>query len=257
MAVNNPARVFARDVVADLQALARKDKADFLPGFFQCQPGGYGEGDRFLGVVVPDQRRVARKRDSLTDSEIRKLLVSKWHECRLTGLFILIRQFTRSDEPDATRLFELLMDNFDGINNWDLVDTAASQLVGPWLAERKSRQGLLMSWARSGQLWYQRLAMVSTLAMIRRGQFDWTVRLAREFVGHPHDLMHKATGWMLREMGQKSAEALLAFLNRNAVRMPRTMLRYAIEKLPETVRQSYLQRRPSAKAAGDRRKSVR
>lgn len=243
----------ASDVVRDLQEFIRRDKAEFLPGFFQCQPGGYGEGDRFLGVVVPDQRHVARKWVSLPDAEIRKLLRSKWHECRLTGVFILASRFEKSEEPHSTRWFELLMESFDGINNWDLVDTAASKIVGPWLSEKNSRQKRLTDWASSGHLWTQRLAMVSTISMIRQGEFEWTIRLAKEFLGHPHDLMHKASGWMLREMGQKSESELLAFLDKHATKMPRTMLRYAIEKLPEPMRQTYLKLRPPGKPDNQRK----
>lgn len=233
----------ALDIERALRRVARSDKADFLPRFFQCHPGGYGEGDRFLGVVVPDQRRVAREFRSLPENEIRKLLGSQWHECRLTGLFILADQFQRSSEPDSTRIFELMLDCFTGVNNWDLVDTAGPKIAGPWLAEKKSRQKLLMTWAKFSQLWSQRLAMVSTLTLIKRDEYDWTTRLATKFLDHPHDLIHKATGWMLREMGNRSKPHLLDFLDRHATRMPRTMLRYAIEKLPEPMRQAYLKLR--------------
>lgn len=236
----------SRKVLVELKSKVRPDKAAFLPGFFKAFPGGYGEGDEFLGVVVPDQRKVASKYQTLTLSEIDALLQSRWHECRLTGLFILVHQFTAAQKPktrDIDRqkvIVDFYLEHLDRVNNWDLVDSSAHKILGQWLVDRRAERKILNSLARSQSLWEQRVSVIATLPLIHAGQFDEILRLSEKFLSHSHDLMHKATGWMLREMGKRDLAVLRAFLREHVSEMPRTMLRYAIEKMPAAERKEWL-----------------
>ncbi len=237
-------------VVAELKKVARRDKAQFLPKFFQAYPGGYGEGDQFLGVVVPDQRKIARQFRELSRADIAKLLKSPWHECRLTGLLILVHQFERAgkgaagDQGAAERqeIVDFYLSHLTRLNNWDLVDSSAHKILGQYLLKRRGRRKLLDKLARSKNLWEQRVSVIATMPLIHHEEFDDFLRLARKFLGHPHDLMHKAVGWMLREMGKRDISQLRAFLDQHVSEMPRTMLRYAIEKLPQPERKRWLAR---------------
>lgn len=225
-------------VIRDLKREADPKKAAFFPSFFKTGKGQYGEGDIFLGVTVPKQRMIAKKHRDLSLSSIAKLLKDKRHEARLTALLILVEQFKRGDAKERKRIFDFYLKNLEYVNNWDLVDSSAPQIVGAYLLDRP--RAVLMKLARSKHLWSERVAMVATQALIREGELDETFSLAKYFISHPHDLMHKATGWMLREAGKKNEKALTRFLDRYAKRMPRTMLRYAIERLPESKRRAYL-----------------
>ena len=199
--------------------------------FFKCGPGEYGEGDAFIGVTVPAQRTVARHFRDLPLGEADRLLTSRIHEERLTALFILVDQFTRGDERVRGRIFRLYMKRLPFINNWDLVDTSAAPIVGGWLADKP--RSPLVRLARSTQLWSRRVAMIATFHSIHRGEHRDAIRIATILVNDEHDLIHKAVGWMLREVDKRaSSAALTAFLTRHAATMPRTMLRYAIERLP-------------------------
>ena len=231
------ATIFAERVTAELDALHSEEKRQVLPRFFKCSPGEYGEGDRFLGVVVPDVRAVAKKNTFASLSEIEKLLESQWHEARLCALLILVLQ-CRKSVPKETVDFYLA--HTAGINNWDLVDLTAPTIIGGYLSKHPEERGLLYSLADSGSLWEQRIAIVSTLTLIRNGEFDDTYALAVKLIEHRHDLMHKAVGWMLREAGKRDRRRLELFLNEYASSMPRTMLRYSIEKFPEPLRRHYL-----------------
>ncbi len=224
----------------ELGAAADAEKARFLPKFFRAVPGGYGGQDRFLGVAVPRQRRAAHRHwRALSLQETAELLASPFHEHRLTALFVLVRKFEAAGDEEARgEIVRLYLERIGQVNNWDLVDSSAPHLLGPWLLERD--RGLLDELAASGSLWKQRTAVLATFAFIRRGQFADTFRLAERLLGHPHDLIHKAVGWMLREIGERDREAALAFLRRHQARMPRTMLRYAIEKLEPPLRQAFL-----------------
>ena len=224
----------------ELAAAADPAKAAFLPGFFRAVPGGYGEGDRFLGVAVPAQRQAARRfARELTLEETARLLDSPWHEHRLTALFILVRRFEAAKEEAAREeIVRLYLAHLGSVNNWDLVDSSAPHLLGAWLFGRD--RGLLDELAASGDLWRQRVAVLATQHFIRRGEFADTLRLAGRLLAHPHDLIHKAVGWMLREVIERGPEAGLAFLRRHHAAMPRTMLRYAIEKLEPGLRQAFL-----------------
>lgn len=207
--------------------------------FFKCGPGEYGEGDTFIGVIVPAQRVVARRFCDLPIKESEKLLMSRVHEERLTALFILVDQFTRGDARTRGQIFRLYMRRLTFINNWDLVDTSAAPIVGGWLEDKP--RGLLDRLARSTHLWSRRVAMIATFHYIHRGDHRDAIRIATILVNDTHDLIHKAVGWMLREVDKRAAPAALtAFLTRHAATMPRTMLRYAIERLPATKRKLWM-----------------
>lgn len=241
-------------VLKSLKEFIREDKAEFLPGFFQAYPGGYGEGDRFLGVVVPDIRRVAKQHRDLNSKQIKQLLSSVWHECRLTAVFVLVDQYERAsrDEqrgraPTLTSGFEscqdiveFYLDNLEGINNWDLVDASSHKLLGQWIVRNPKATQWLTKLSKSKILWEQRIAVVATFPLIKLGDFDAILKLATKFIHHPHDLMHKAVGWMLREVGKQDVQVLRGFLSEHAAEMPRTMLRYAIEKLSDAERKRWL-----------------
>ena len=227
-------------VEAELEALHSEEKKEVLPRFFKCGAGEYGEGDRFLGVVVPNVRSVARKNMFASLAEIEGLLESQWHEVRLCGLLILVGQSRKSVSKDV---FEFYLAHTDRINNWDLVDLTAPAIVGGYLLDRPKERERLYSLADSDFLWEQRIAVVSTFTFIRGREYDDTYALAVKLMRHPHDLMHKAVGWMLREAGKRDQRRLELFLDEYAASMPRTMLRYSIEKFPEELRRHYLQLR--------------
>lgn len=233
----------AAAVLEALAALADPARAASSQQYFQTGPGQYGAGDRFLGVAVPPQREVARMFQGLPVAEVEKLIRNPFHECRLTGLLIWVKQAEKVRTPDAVRqeLFARYLELRPHVNNWDLVDTSAPTLVGDWLLRRPpAERALLDELAAEPHLWSQRIAVVATLAFIRQGQFADTLRLAAKLLAHPHDLIHKAVGWMLREIGERDEAVLTDFLAHHATRMPRTMLRYAIEKRPEAERQVWL-----------------
>lgn len=219
-----------------LRAAVRPGRSESLAWFFKTGPGQYGEGDKFLGVRVPDIRAIAKLDDG--GSGVSRLLESPWHEERLLALLILVRRYERGDLRTKKRIFDFYLANTRWINNWDLVDLSAYKIVGDWLLDRA--RSVLHGLARSGGLWERRIAIVSTYAFIRNGDLAETFALARLLLRDPEDLMHKACGWMLREAGKRDSAALEAFLESHVRRMPRTMLRYAIEKFPDARRQHYL-----------------
>jgi len=223
---------------SDLAALADPVKAKILARFFKTGQGEYGEGDRFLGITVPLQRGVAKKYRALPLAEIEKLLASAVHEHRFTALEILVMQYEAGDEKAQEKIFKFYLKQTGKINNWDLVDTSARYIVGRHLFNRD--RALLYKLANSKSLWERRIAIVSTHYFISQGDVTDTFRLAEVLMGDRHDLIHKAVGWMLREAGKKSPVALLRFLDEYAPAMPRTMLRYAIERLEPAERRLYL-----------------
>lgn len=226
-----------------LHAMADPERAASSLRFFKTGPGEYGAGDQFLGIAVPQTRSLLRQSDALTEAKVLTLLHSKWHEERLLALFILVRRFAKAARDEAARqhLVKLYLAHTRWVNNWDLVDSSAPQILGTWLLRRD--RSILHRLAKSKSLWEQRIAVIATQALIRDGQFDDTLTLCETFLGHPHDLMHKACGWMLREVGNRDEAVLTCFLDQHAASMPRTMLRYAIEKLAETRRRPYLNAR--------------
>ena len=224
-------------------------QAAHLMRFFKTGKGEYGEGDSFLGIRVPQTRAIVReyrKEAHLSDAEA--LIASPWHEIRLAGFLLLIElaERARRDKDETAR--RTVIDKYLSLipqgNNWDLVDVVAPKLLGSWIADHPGDESLLHELATmDGQLWHQRVAIVSTWTLIRHGRYDATFTIAEQFLTHPHDLIHKATGWMLREAGKHGGlPQLISFLDTHASRMPRTMLRYSLEKLPAPVRASYMRR---------------
>ncbi|WP_426490621.1 DNA alkylation repair protein [Hymenobacter sp. 102] len=220
----------AADVLARLQALANPNRAGGVARFFKTGPGEYGEGDQFLGLTMPQQRALAREFRALPMAEVEQLLRSRWHEARAVGLVIWTLQFAKAGPAGRQAIHEHYLANRHRVNNWDLVDITAPTLLGSYLLD-KNREPLY-ELAAENQLWSQRMAVVATLAFIRKGQFQDTFSLVELMLAHPHDLMHKAMGWMLREVGKRNEEALEEFLTDHHGQLPRITLRYAIERLP-------------------------
>lgn len=236
-----------KEMAARLEAMADVEKARHLMRFFKTGTGQYGEGDRFLGVTVPRVRAVVREfRAVMTVDDAVGLTASPWHEVRLAGFLSLIEIYRREtrngSETGVRRIVEMYLSLIDRGNNWDLVDVIAPGILGQWLVGRPDECAVLDRLAAmDGCLWHQRVAVVATWSLIRAGRYTDTLRLAGTLLHHPHDLMHKAVGWMLREVGKRGgADELTAFLDLHAAEMPRTMLRYAIERLDEPQRRHYM-----------------
>lgn len=223
-----------------IRELGDPNDALFLQGFFKTGPGEYGEGDRFLGIRVPAVRRLAKELRELPLDQIEALLHDRWHEARLLALILLGDAYKRASPAERGAIFDLYLRNTKWINNWDLVDVSAGRVVGAHLADRPRK--LLDRLARSSTLWERRIAIIATQHFIRNGEFDDTIRLAEALLHDSHDLIHKAVGWMLREVGNRDRATLEAFLDTRAREMPRTMLRYAIEKLPPADRQRFMKK---------------
>lgn len=226
------------DVRKALRRKADRERARHSERFFKTGSGQYAEGDRFLGVRVPEQRKIAKAFRALPLDHISLLLESEYHEERLTALLILELQFPKADESQKEAIVTLCLERLNQINNWDLVDLFAPKLLGPWLENR--RRKFLYELSDSKNLWHRRIAIMATFHFIRNGSFDETLSLADRLLEDRHDLIHKAVGWMLREIGNRDQKILEEFLLPRYSRMPRTMLRYAIERLPEERRQQYL-----------------
>ena len=227
-------------VKAELERLSDPEHATKLQRFFKTGKGEYGEGDIFIGVRVPDQRRTAKKYRNISLNDILELLRSEIHEHRLTALFILTEQFNKGDEEARHQIVDLYLDNTAYVNNWDLVDSSAHKILGAWLVDKP--RAVLYDLARSESLWERRISIISTFAFIHRGDFRDAIALAGALVDDGHDLIHKASGWVLREVGKKDQSVLVEFLLEHYQTMPRTMLRYAIERLPEERRRFYMRK---------------
>ena len=224
---------------ARLKALADPSIARSSQRFFKTNPGEYGHGDLFLGIRVPVQRKVAREFRAASMAAAFELLRSPLHEERLVALFILVDRYERGTAAERQRIYERYLAHVPKhVNNWDLVDSSAHLIVGAHIAD--GDRGVLYELARSPQLWSRRVAIIATLWLIKRGSFDDTLAIAELLLDDEHDLIHKAVGWMLREVGNRDGAAAGRFLRRHCRRMPRTMLRYAIERLPERTRRAYL-----------------
>ncbi len=233
-----PRRKSAASVRAQLRQRSSAGKAAVLARFFKTGKGEYAEGDRFRGVMVPEIRRVAQAHQELPFRQIAALLRSPFHEDRVCALMIMTMQSARADEAGRARMCREYLSHTAGINNWDLVDLSAPLIVGAALWGKDT--AALDRLARSPCLWERRIAVVATWYFIRRGRFGETLRIARTLLGDRHDLIHKATGWMLREVGKRDRGLAERFVRRHIRRMPRTMLRYAIERFPPLVRRRYL-----------------
>lgn len=224
----------------DLKEFSNPKKAKFLKRFFKTGKGQYGYGDIFLGLTVSESRGIAQKYAGLSVDEIEELIKSKIHEERLIALVILVNKFQKSDESTKKEIFEFYLNQTKYINNWDLVDLSADKIVGSYLLEKP--RNILVSLSNSKNLWEKRIAIIATYQFIKeKGEYEWTFKIAGILLKDPHDLIQKAVGWMLREVGKRSSrEVLEQFLKKNYQKMPRTMLRYAIEHFPIEIRQKYL-----------------
>lgn len=228
----------AESVRKDLRKAADQDKAAVLQGFFKTGAGQYAEGDVFLGVTVPQSRAIAKKYADVALPEVKELLMSKIHEERLVALLLLVQKYKDAeDRKEQERIAKFYLDNIKQVNNWDLVDLSASGILGPF-----NDRVLLYKLAKSDNLWERRIAMVATLHFIRQGDFEDTIKIAKILLQDRHDLMHKAAGWMLREVGKRDRTVLEQFLDSHCTSMPRTMLRYAIERLPAQKRLHYMRK---------------
>jgi len=235
----------------DLQKLANIKQAEVLQHFFKTGKGEYGEGDIFLGIKVPEQRKIVKKYKDLDIKNVEKLLKSKIHEHRLVAILILVLKYTKGDDKLKKQIYNVYLKNTKYINNWDLVDLSAPNIVGDYLfshplsvssSGRRRGRDVLYKLAKSKSLWERRIAVLATFTFIRNNDFKDILKLAELLLSDTHDLMHKAVGWMLREMGKRDQKLLEKFLDKNIRKMPRTMLRYSIEKFDEEKRQYYLKK---------------
>ncbi|MBU0677087.1 MAG: DNA alkylation repair protein [Verrucomicrobia bacterium] len=227
-----------RTLREDLRSRASEADAAVAQRFFKTGPGEYGEGDHFIGVRVPEIRKLIRVYEELNLRQVESLLHSKIHEERLLALLLLVRKFKKARPDEQKQIYSIYLDNTAHINNWDLVDLSAEHIVGGYLHMRNRRP--LHALAKSSSLWERRIAVLATFHFIRKGEPDETLAVAEKLLNDEHDLIHKAVGWMLREVGNRDREVEERFLRKHYQTMPRTMLRYAIEKFPEELRQAYL-----------------
>jgi 3-methyladenine DNA glycosylase AlkD len=230
-----------RSIRSRLRVRADASRIPVLQSFFKTGPGQYAEGDVFIGVTVPDLRRVCRECRDAPPEDVERLLCSPVHEERLLALFLLVDRFARGTDRDRAGVYRFYLANTRYVNNWDLVDSSAPQIVGAWLSGRS--RAPLRRLARSRSLWERRIAMVATHYFIRRNDLADTFAIGDMLLSDPHDLVHKALGWMLREAGKRDGAALRQYLSSRYHRMPRTALRYAIERFPPDERRAYLEDR--------------
>lgn len=230
-----------QSIIDELNENACKEKAQHHLKFFKTGSGEYGEGDKFIGVNVPIQRKIAKKYyRELNLKELKKLLRNEIHEYRSTALFMLCYKFEKATENEKNSIVNLYLDNLAYVNNWDLVDTSAPTILGGFLFDKN--RSLLYDLANSDDLWKQRIAIIATLYFIRRNDFYDTLAISEILIHHHHDLIHKAVGWMIREVGKRDKDVAIAFLQKHYTEMPRTMLRYAIEKFDEDLRKQFLKK---------------
>ena len=229
-------RLTYNQVNKELRKLSNEDKRKFLPKFFKTGKGEYGEGDKFLGVVVPDIKEVAAQHSSIEKKEITKLLYSQWHEERFCGWLIVLNNFNKSKNKEEW--YQFTLKNIKQINNWDLVDKIAPSLIGIHLEKKTQKQ--FLEWSSSSSLWVRRIAIMSTWPKIKNNEFNLTLKLAKQYLKDPEDLIHKATGWMLREIGKRDEEVLLHFMKKNHKNMPRIMVSYALERVDKEKKQQFM-----------------
>lgn len=229
-----------KQLKSELGKLADKKQAENLQRFFKTGPGEYGAGDIFLGIKVPAQRTLAKKYQNLGFNDLQKLLNSKIHEYRLIALLILLSQYKKTEPAGRKKFIDFYLRNTRNINNWDLVDLSCHYILGDYLLNKPRR--ILYKLAKSKNLWEKRIAVISTFAFLRNKEFGDILKIAEILLNDKHDLIHKAVGWMLREAGKRDESALIGFLDMRYKVMPRTMLRYAIEKLSEEKRKFYLRK---------------
>lgn len=228
----------AQELKKEMNKLADPERAKNSAWFFKTYDGGYAAGDQFIGLRVPVTRQICKKYRDLSLNGIEKLLDSPIHEHRLAAVIIMVEQAKRADEGHKKELYDLYLRRHDRINNWDIVDTGSHAVIGEYLLDRP--RDILYDLAQSRDIWERRTAIVSTAAFIRRGELSDTFAISEELLNDKHDLIHKATGWMLREAGKKDEAALKNFLDKHAHEMPRTMLRYSLEKFSPDERAHYM-----------------
>lgn len=226
------------ELIKELQRSANPEKEKVFRRFFKTGKGEYGEGDQFLGITVPKLRAISKKYQSLDLKDLQQLLEGKIHEHRLSALMILRFKYEKSVSETKKNIIDFYLRNTKNINNWDLIDLSCQYIIGNWLLNKDRR--ILYQLAKSKSLWERRIAIVSTFEFIRNRQYIDTIKISEILLSDNHDLIHKAVGWMLRELGKKDKQTEIDFLNKYYRTMPRTMLRYAIEKFSETERKKYL-----------------
>lgn len=218
-------------------------KARVLQGFFKTGKGEYADGDKMLGISMPQLRGIVRKCSEFPLDDIQTLLDSEYHEVRMAGFLFLVKQYKQSlDESGRKDIFNFYLKKLQRANNWDLVDASCRDIIGHYLLDKKELRTVLYCLAESENFWEQRTAIVSTWMFIKHGQFEDTLEISRQFLSHKHDLIHKATGWMLRELGKKDKRLLITFLEKHCYRMPRTTLRYAIEHFTPAERSHFMKK---------------
>lgn len=239
----------AQKIIDEMKSLYDEEQSFHLSKFFKTGKGEYGEGDKFLGIKVPQTRAVVKKyQKEVSLADISELLENEWHEIRLAGFLLLVglyKRYIKENKPsEATNLVDFYLNHIEKGNNWDLVDLVAPYILGDWITRNPANENLLFELAeKDNKLWHKRVAIVATISLIKAHKFDITFQIAEKYLSNPHDLIHKATGWMLRETGKRGGkQELVSFLERNKWRMPRTMLRYAIEKFPENERKYFMAR---------------
>lgn len=229
----------SEQLINELNKLADSTKAEFYPGFFKTGPGQYGEGDKFLGVVVPKIRSLAKQTYKEVALEtIEELLSNQYHEARMLALMILRLHFEKGSEETKSKVVNTYLANTKYINNWDLVDESADTILGRYLFDKDRKA--LDKLAHSDNLWENRISVKATLYFIKKDEFAPTLKYVEKFIAHKHDLMHKVCGWMLRELGKRNESVLTQFLDKHAAHMPRTMLRYSVERLPQNLKEKYM-----------------
>lgn len=230
-----------KDVLNDLKVHSVKEKKEIFPRFFKTGKGEYGEGDLFWGITVPNIRNIAKKYfKNISFEEVKKLVEDPIHEVRLTGYLILTYKFEKVDMFEKRKIVDFYLNNLSGVNNWDIVDLSCYKILGEYIFLNPGFKNILYELAYSGDLWKERISIVSTYALIRRGMFEDTLNISKRLLNHKPDLIHKAIGWMLREVGKRDLSVLRRFLNENIRDIPRTTLRYAIERMDENERERYL-----------------
>ncbi len=223
-------------VKKDLRKFINEEKIDFFPKFFKTGKGEYGEGDKFLGVVMPDITNVAKKYSNLKKEEIEKLLYSPWHEERMCGWVIVLNNFDKSDKKDEW--YKFTIKNIKQLNSWDFVDKIAPNIIGKYLVNQDQKQ--ILEWSNNNSLWIRRIAILASWSRIKNNEFNLTLKLAKKYINDTEDLIHKATGWMLREIGKRDEEILLSFMKKNHKNMPRIMVSYALEQIHKRKKKQFM-----------------
>ena len=234
--------MITEEVINNIKSHSNKDYVKWLSPLLQVTEGSYGENDKLYGVKVPVLRKIAKQYYDMELSDVETLLHDDYHEVRLTALFILIHQY-KNNRHIQEKILKLYLKNADYINNWDLVDLSAPNILGDYIYNHQTRLNILYNLSNSKHLWKERIAIVSTQYLIKNGFYEPTIKLSEKYLTHPHHLIHKAVGWMLRELGKKDLQELYSFLDKFAQYMPRVMLRYSIERLPKEDREYYLSKR--------------